>query len=71
MAEPGPSYRDVIPHNTFLTKSSVLTLVFNSLICRIGDDNQREAAAGLPLDSHGAPLSRYFFKYAIHVNANG
>ena len=67
----GQCYRDVIQHNTFLTKSSVVILVFKSLICRIGDYNKRKAAAGLPLDSHGAPLSRYFFKYTIDVNVNG
>lgn len=40
MAEPDPSYRDVIQHNTFLTKSSVLTLVLKSLICRIDNFSQ-------------------------------
>jgi len=36
--------------------------VFNLTLCRIGDGNQRAAAADRPLEPHGAPLSRLIFK---------
>jgi hypothetical protein len=58
----GPKLQGRNTTQTFLTRYKVLTQVFNLTLCRIGDYNQRAAAADRPLDSRGAPLSRFFFK---------
>ena len=36
--------------------------VFNLTVCRVGDGNQRAAAADRLLEPHGAPPSRLIFK---------